>query len=237
MPKPPLKLLIVEDDADLAANLADHFTAQGHFVDIAADGKAGLHLAATENFDAILLDLMLPGIDGIELMRRLREEIGRTTPILVISARDTVAERVAGLAAGADDYLVKPFALAEAEARVLALVRRARQTVAKTRIRCADLVYDSASLRAAYRGRPLDLAPIPLRILEMLMRASPRVVRRGELERALWGNAPPPSDALRSHLYALRSTLAAAGAPDATIETVRGVGWRLAASPADAATD
>jgi DNA-binding response OmpR family regulator len=159
MPQPPLKLLIVEDDVDLGANLCDHFTARGHYVDLAADGKAGLHLAATENFDAILLDLMLPGLDGIELIHRLREEIGRTTPILVISARDTVSERIAGLEAGADDYLVKPFALAEAEARMLALVRRARQTVAKSRLCIGQLVYDNVILRAAWAGRPIDLAP------------------------------------------------------------------------------
>lgn len=235
-PHPPLKLLVVEDDTDLGANVCDHFTARGHFVDVASDGKAGLHLAATENFDAILLDLMLPGLDGIELIRRLREEIGRATPILVISARDTVADRIAGLEAGADDYLVKPFALAEAEARVQALVRRARQAVAKSRLRIGNLVYDSVSLRAAWAGRPLDLAPIPLRILEMLMRAAPRVLRRGELERALWGATPTASDALRSHLYSLRSALEAAGAPVTLIETVRGTGWRLAVPIADGAS-
>lgn len=231
MPKPPLKLLVIEDDPDLAANLVDHFTQHGHIVDAAADGKTGLHLAATENFDAIVLDMILPGLDGLELLHRLREDVGRATPVLVLSARDTVEERVAGLAAGADDYLVKPFALAELEARLLALVRRARSQVAQGRLKVADLVLDTASRRVARGARLIELAPIPLKILEILMRASPRVVRRGELERALWGTAPPLSDALRSHLHQLRQAIEQEGEP-MLLETVRSVGWRIAA-PAD----
>lgn len=232
MKETPLKLLVIEDDPDLAANLVDHFVQRGHIADTAGDGKTGLHLAATENFDAIILDLILPSLDGLELLRRLREDVGRATPVLVLSARDTIEERVAGLSAGADDYLVKPFALAELEARVAALVRRARAEVAQSRIRIADLVLDSASRRVARGKRVIDLAPIPFRILELLMRASPRVVRRGEIERAIWGGVPPPSDALRSHLHQLRLAIEREGeAP--LIRTVRGLGWRLAA-PDDA---
>lgn len=228
MPTSPLKLLVIEDDPDLAANLVDHFTQRGHFVDSAADGKTGLHLAASENFDAIVLDLILPGLDGIELLHHLREDVGRATPVLVLSARDTLEERILGLAAGADDYLIKPFALAELEARVMALVRRARSLVAHGRLKVADLVFDTASRRVARGMRRIELAPIPLKILEMLMRASPRVVRRGELERLLWGGTPPPSDALRSHLHQLRQAIEHPG-ESPLLETVRGVGWRLAA--------
>ncbi|MFN3883699.1 MAG: response regulator transcription factor [Rhodocyclaceae bacterium] len=223
-----MKLLVIEDDPDLAANLVDHLSQRGHFVDAAADGKTGLHLAATENFDAIVLDLILPALDGLELLRRLREDVGRATPVLVLSARDTVEDRIAGLTAGADDYLVKPFALAELEVRLLALVRRARSLVGQGRLKVADLVFDAASRRVARGKRVIELAPIPLKILETLMRASPRVVRRGELERLLWGGAPPPSDALRSHLHQLRQAIEQTGEPT-LLETVRGVGWRLVA--------
>ena len=223
----PLKILVVEDNPDLAADLVDYFAACGHLVDSAGDGLTGLHLASTQRFDVLLLDLILPGMDGITLCRRLREEVGRTTPILILTARDTLDDKIAGLEAGADDYLIKPFALREVAVRIQALARRARAAVAQGRLRVADLSLDTATLRVSRGGRDLTLPPIPLRMLEVLMRATPRVITRDEMERAIWGNAPPDSDALRSHLHLLR---AAIDKPFDVplLHTLRGIGWALA---------
>ncbi len=236
---PPLKILVVEDNPDLAANLVDYLEARGHLVDAAGDGISGLHLASTQGFDVILLDLILPGMDGIALCRRLREEAGKATPILMLTARDTLEDKIAGLEAGADDYLVKPFALREVAARIQALARRASATVAQGELRVADLCFDTATLRVTRGGREIPLPPIPLRMLETLLRASPRVLGREEMERAIWRDAPPDSDALRSHLHLLR---AAIDKPfdRPLLRTLRGLGWQIVAPepaiPADHGT-
>ena len=223
----PLKILVVEDNPDLAANLVDYLTAKGNLVDAAGDGIAGLHLASSQSFDVILLDLILPGLDGMALCRRLREEVGKATPILMLTARDTLDDKIAGLEAGADDYLVKPFALREVAARIQALVRRAQAAVAQGELCVADLCFDTATLRVTRAGRDIALPPIPLRMLEVLLRASPRVLGREEMEHAIWGDSPPDSDALRSHLHLLR---AAIDKPfdRPLLRTLRGLGWQIA---------
>ncbi len=232
--KAPLKILVVEDNPDLAANLVDYLAARGHLVDAAGDGLTGLHLASTQNFDVILLDLILPGMDGVALCRRLRKEVGKATPILMLTARDTLDDRIAGLDAGADDYLVKPFALREVAARVQALARRARASVAQGQLRVADLTFDTVTFRVTRGGRDIALPPIPLRMLEALMRASPRVLDREELERGVWGDAPPESDALRTHMHLLRTAI---DKPfdRPLLRTLRGIGWQIA--PPDTPTD
>lgn len=230
LPSSPLKILIVEDNPDLAANLVDYLEARGFLVDTANDGLVGLHLARTQDFDVILLDLILPGLDGLSLCRHLRETVGTTTPILMLTARDTLDDKVAGLEAGADDYLIKPFALREVAARIEALARRARAAVAPGELRVADLVFDPATLRVSRAGRNIVLPPIPLRLLEILMRASPRVLNRTELERNVWGDAPPDSDALRTHMHFLRTAI---DKPfnQPLLHTLRGLGWQLSATP------
>lgn len=226
----PLKILVVEDNPDLAANLADYLEARGCVVDIAGDGLTGLHLAGTQIFDVILLDLILPGLDGLALCRHLRETAGKSTPLIMLTARDTLDDKVAGLEAGADDYLVKPFALREVVARIQALTRRAQFAVVPSELRVADLAFDPATLQVSRAGRLIELPPIPLRMLEALMRASPRVVGRAELERGIWGDAPPDSDALRTHLHLLRSAI---DKPfdQPLLHTLRGIGWQLAPRP------
>src|SRR5512135_3648300 len=202
-----MNILLIEDNRDLALNVFDYFEAKGHTLDLAADGLSGLHLAASNSYDVIILDLMLPGIDGLTLCRRLREG-GRHTPVLMLTARDSLDDKIAGLEAGADDYVVKPFALREVEARLHALVRRAQ--VARegpSLLQVGDLSFDPATLKVVRGDRSVELPPIPLKILEMLMRNAPRVLHREELERAIWGDSPPNSDALRAHLHILRSTV------------------------------
>jgi DNA-binding response OmpR family regulator len=224
---PSLKVLVIEDDPDLAANLVDFLAARGHRVDAAGDGLTGMHLATAHDFDVIVLDIILPGLDGLTLCRRLREDTGDLTPVLMLTARDTLEDKVAGLEAGADDYLVKPFALREVEARLRALARRASAAFAHGELRIADLSFDPRSLKVTRADMDIVLPPIPLRLLEALMRGSPKVMSREELEHAAWGDAPPDSDALRAHLHILRN---AVDKPFASplIRTLRGLGWQIA---------
>ena len=227
----PLRILVIEDNPDLAANVCDFLEAKGHVVDVAGDGLTGLHLAVTKDFDVIVLDIVLPGLDGLTLCRKFREEARRTTPVLMLTARDALDDRVAGLKCGADDYVLKPFALRELEARLKALVRRSSSALTPTVLRVGDLEYDPALLRVRRGEREIVLPPIPLKLLEALMRAAPRVVRREELERAVWGDAPPDSDALRTHMHTVRSAVDAPG-DTPLVHTLRGVGYRMMAPDA-----
>lgn len=220
------RVLIVEDNADILANLYGYLEPLGYTLDSARDGFAGLALAADLNHDAIVLDLMLPGLDGIELCRRLREELRRDTPVLMLTARDTVEDKVLGLRSGADDYLVKPFSLAELDARLQALVRRSRGHMPGALLSVGALRFDPTTYEATRGGRRLDLSPMGYRILAALMRASPAIVTREVLERELWGDERPVSDALRTHIHAVRQTLDKRFAQPMLI-TIPSVGYRL----------
>ncbi|HTY99913.1 MAG TPA: response regulator transcription factor [Rhodocyclaceae bacterium] len=227
----PLRILVVEDNGDLAANLVDYFEAKGHLVDAAGDGLTGLRLATAQVYDVIVLDLVLPGLDGVSLCRRLRQEAGRTVPVLMLTARDALEDKITGLEAGADDYVVKPFALREVEARIRALARRAQGTSPRQRLQVGDLAFDTATFQVSRGEHAIELPPIPLKLLETLLRASPRVLAREELERAVWGDAPPDSDALRAHLHVLRSALDKPFVKP-LLHTLRGLGWQIADSDA-----
>jgi DNA-binding response OmpR family regulator len=220
-------ILVIEDNPDLVANLYDYLEPKGYVLDAAYDARTGLQFASEKNFDAIVLDLTLPGLDGLELCRQLRES-GSNTPVLMLTARDTLDAKLEGFAAGADDYLVKPFALQELEARLRALIRRARCDHEHEVLRVADLVFDPATLSVQRAGQSITLPPIPLKILALLIRQSPRVVPRRELERRIWGNERPDSDSLRTHLHVLRSAI---DKPFEThlLRTVHGMGYQLAA--------
>jgi len=222
----PLRILVVEDNPDLAANLVDYLEAKGHLTDTTGDGISGLHLATRNSYDVIILDLVLPGLDGVSLCRRLREDVGKLTPILMLTARDTLEDKIAGLEAGADDYVVKPFELRELAARIKALARRSQAASPRQKLQIGDLLFDTATFQIVRAGKVIELPPIPLRILETLMRASPRVLDRAELERAVWGDTPPDSDSLRAHLHVLRN---AVDKPfeKPLIHTLRGIGWQI----------
>lgn len=219
-------ILLVEDNPDIAALVGDHLEQAGFELDYAADGVTGLHLAVTEDFDAIILDLMLPGMDGIDICRKLRQEAGKDTPILMLTARDTLADKVAGLEAGADDYLVKPFELEELDARLKAMMRRASGDLTSQVLKVSDLQVDTGTLEVRRAGKRLNLTPIGFKLLTTLMKASPKLLSRRDLERAVWGDIAPDSDALRSHLYNLRKTI---DKPfdSALLHTVPGMGYRL----------
>jgi DNA-binding response OmpR family regulator len=224
-----MRLLLVEDQADLAANVADHLAGLGHDVQLCADGETAFSAARNGLFDMLILDVMLPRLDGLSVCRSLRQEGLEQLPILMLTARDSVADRVAGLDAGADDYLVKPFALAELEARVRALLRRVQPAanVVPDLLQVADLTFDPATLVTERSGQVLRLNPSTRRILQILLQNTQRVVTRQELEAALWGDSPPTGDVLRAHMYALR---VAVDKPfdRKLLHTVHGEGYRLA---------
>ena len=221
-----MHLLLIEDNPDLTGNLSDFFEARRHTVDIVHNGLSGLRFALENDYDVIVLDLMLPGMDGLEICARLRTS-GRTTPVLMLTARDTLANKLEGFGSGADDYLVKPFAMPELEARLIALARRGHGEAARSQLMVDDLKFDPENLRLERGGRRIELAPIPLRILDLLIRRSPGVVRRDEIERDIWADDPPDSDALRAHIHALRSAIDR-GSDTPLLHTIRGIGYQLA---------
>lgn len=219
-------VLLIEDHADLAATIGDELEARGYTVDFAADGASGLGLALSQHFDVIVLDLMLPKLDGIEVCRQLRtQRVG--TPILMLTARDQVADKIEGFDSGTDDYLVKPFDMNELAARIRALLRRSQGEVNESELRVADLVFDTGSLRVQRDGKRIELSPTCLRILRILMRESPNVVARDKLEQELWGDLLPDSDTLRSHMYNLRREI---DRPFQVklLQTLPGIGFRMA---------
>lgn len=230
-------LLLVEDNEDILANLYAFLEPLGYELDCARNGRTGLAMALGQHFDCIVLDIMLPGIDGISLCRELRDKHHKHTPIIMLTARDAVADRVQGLEAGADDYLVKPFALKELEARIRALLRRGRMSSGNTADggavwRYADLTFNSGEHWAERQGRRLRLSPTGFRILDELMRAAPGLVRREDLEHALWGDDPPEGSALRTHIHELRRELDKPFA-ESLLHTVPHVGYRLSTDPGD----
>lgn len=221
-----MKLLIVEDNNDLAANLGDFLELQGHIVDFAKDGVTGLQIASTGEFDAIILDIMLPGISGLEVCKQLRKVAKRATPILMLTAKDTVEDKLLGFDCGADDYLVKPFSLREVNARMLALERRAKNAVVEETLHVADLELDLGTLTVKRQGNVVKLTPVETRILEILMKKSPNLVTRQFLEAEIWGDFPPDSDTLRTHIHGLRAAIDK-DYKNKLLYTVRGLGFRI----------
>jgi len=223
-----MRILLVEDDRDLAENLQEYLEEKGHELGFAHDGLVGLHLAVSERWDIIILDIMLPGIDGLKLCERLRRDAGDATPVLMLTARDRLQDKIEGFQSGTDDYLVKPFAMQELEMRLEALYRRASSEVCGQVLTVGDLVANVKTLEIARAGRPIELTRVGRKILLHLMRASPALVSRAELEYAIWGHDQPFSDVLRSHMYTLRR---AVDQPfqQKLLHTVRGLGYRLIA--------
>ncbi len=201
-----MRILIIEDNRDIAANLGDFLSDRGHEVDYAYDGVTGLHLAIVQDFDAMILDLTLPGMDGLEVCRKLRTEARKETPVLMLTARDELSHKLEGFDSGADDYLVKPFELAEVDARLEVLKRRG-QRIRPRELKVGQLEFNLETLTVTREGKKIELNPIGLKLLERLMTASPAVVTRQELERHVWGEELPDSDSLRVHIHTLRSVI------------------------------
>jgi len=218
-----MRILIVEDDAALSNGLARILRSEGYAVDVAPRGELAIQAAAGERFDLVILDIGLPGIDGFEVVRRLRGE-GQRMPVLVLTARDKVDDRVHGLDLGADDYLVKPFAMPELVARVRALIRRS-QSQSGPRIEHGPLLLDSVARRAYLSGAPLELAAREWSVLEVLLARVERVVSKEAIIQAVasWGEELSPN-AIEVYVSRLRAKLEPAGV---RIRTVRGFGYML----------
>jgi two-component system OmpR family response regulator len=224
-----VRILVVEDEARLASLLQRGLAEEGHAVDLAADGEDALAWIDVSDYDAIVLDIMLPGIDGLEVCRRLRRQRVRT-PILLLTARDRVADRVAGLDAGADDYLVKPFAFAELTARLRALSRRPPETLDPV-LSAGEVRLDPASRRIWRGNEEVHLPNKEFRILEYLMRHPNRVLTRPMIAEHVWDyDFPNVTNVVDVHIRQLRRQLHDPY-PGGLIETVRGVGYRLCVDP------
>lgn len=221
-----MQILIIEDNRDILTNVLDYLTLKGYTVDCAQDGLTGLHMAVTVDYDLIVLDVMLPGLDGYQFCQRFRSDAGKDTPIIMLTARDALEDKLLGLKLGADDYLLKPFALSELVARIESILRRSRGGN-KKQLQVGDLIYELDTLHVSREGRPLKLNPIGLKLLAMLMQKSPAVIKRTVLEEALWGDDIPDSDSLRSHIHVLRQVI---DKPfkQPLLHTVHGIGYRLA---------
>lgn len=223
-----MRLLLVEDNQSLVASIFEYFEDRGHTLDAAPDGLTGLHLAAAHQFDAIVLDWMLPRLDGPTLVRRLRVDAGNRTPIIMLTARDELPDKLEGFRAGADDYLTKPFELAELEARLHALMARCSGSCRQDNVLVLeDLRLNLSTLETSRSNQAIRLYPACRKLLEVLMRASPAVVPRQRLEEVLWSDSLPDADLLRSHMYELRRAIDAPF-PVKLLHTVQRVGYRLA---------
>ena len=225
--------LIIEDNPDIVANLYGFLEPLGYTLDVAITGTAGVELAKASHHDVIVLDLELPGLDGVEVCRQLRKVHRLATPILMLTARDTVKDKLVGFEVGADDYLVKPFSMVELEARLKALVRRARNENVEHILEFGELRFDLSCGEVMRAGRKLALTPTGQKILEVLMRKAPAIIPRDVLLREIWGDDPPDSDALRTHIHALRQAM---DRPFVTpmLRTLPGSGYRLVNSDGEA---
>jgi DNA-binding response OmpR family regulator len=227
----PISVLLIEDNLDIAENICYFLESRKQSVDYAPDGEIGLRLACSNTYDVLIVDVMLPVMGGLELCRRFRSTAQGDTPILLLTARDELQDKLEGFGVGADDYLTKPFDLDELHARLLALARRAAGRT-KNVLDVGELHMDVRSMRVTRAGTPVELSPTGFKILHQLMISHPEIVFRDDLERSIWGDDRPDSDALRSHLFALRKAVDRPF-PHKMIETVHGIGLRLRCTDGD----
>jgi DNA-binding response OmpR family regulator len=220
-----MRILIIEDHHDLAANIGDFLEIQGHLVDFAVNGEQGLSLAISKKFDLIILDINLPKMDGFNVCEKLRNEYQSQVPVLMLTARAALADKIKGFKAGAWDYLVKPFALEELMLRINALALRKNSILSKT-LKLGPLVLDTTNWQVSRDAVPIVMHKACIQILELLMRSSPNVVPRKDIEYLLWGENPPDSNPLRTHMHELRRSLDKPFKYP-MIQTIRGIGYKL----------
>ena len=220
-----MRILLVEDDFNLAETLAEAITDQRYVVDVASDGESALDHIKTLDYDLLLLDVMLPDLNGIDLCQQLRSQ-GHQMPILMITALDTVSDKITGLDAGADDYIIKPVDLGELFARIRALLRRGSST--PPILEWGNLQFDPSTYEVSYSNQPIHLTPKEYSLLELLLRNGRKVLSRHAIIDSVWSlEDPPEEDTVKFHIRSLRKKLKAAGAAGDFIETVHGIGYRL----------
>ncbi|WP_422450263.1 MULTISPECIES: response regulator transcription factor [unclassified Endozoicomonas] len=225
-----MRILIVEDNADITASIADYLEFKGHQCDYAYDGMSGLNLATSHEYDLYIFDIAMPNMDGLELCQVLRGHRKDKTPVIFLTARDTLEDKLAGFASGADDYLVKPFELKELYARLEAISRRL--STHSSTLNLSDLTVNIDTQEVHRQGEKIQLSPNNFKLLRVLMEHYPAAVSRKTLEYQLWGDELPDSDSLRSHIYKLRQKIDKPfGQP--LIQTVPGWGFRMAQQEGD----
>jgi DNA-binding response OmpR family regulator len=221
-----MRILVVEDDQQLSEVLNEALSGCQYVVDLAQDGENAWHHARSESYDLVVLDVTLPKLDGLNLCRRLRSH-NLTTPVLMLTARDTLADKITGLDAGADDYMIKPFDLPELLARVRALLRRGQFT-SSSGLQWGELRMNSDTYEVFYQDTLVILTPKEYALLELLITSGRRVLSRpGIIDRIWAAQDSPTEETVKSHIKSLRSKLRLAGAPEDLIETVHGLGYRL----------
>lgn len=220
-----LYILVVEDQQSIAQNIADYMENKGHVLDFASQGDQALELVLTNHYDLVILDLNLPAMDGLEVCKQVRTQASHHVPIIMLTARDSIDDKISGFTLGTDDYLTKPFSLEELEVRCIALSRRYLLQTDHT-LTFDQLIIDRKSQQVTRAGIKLELHSMGYRILSILAEAYPQVVSRSRLSQKLWGDEPTESDALRSHIYQLRNIL---DKPYdyPMIKTMHGIGFRL----------
>ena len=221
------RILIVEDDRDLARNVLDYLELRGYVTDYAPDGYAAMQLLAANAYDLVVLDLVLPGIDGIAVCKRLRTELLKRTPVVMLTAKGDIDMKVTAFDFGADDYIVKPVALRELEARIRALIRRSSNELDNSVLVVGDLRFDTGTMRIERAGQLISLPPVPTRILALLMKHSPNVVHQQAIYREVWGDEGGDKHAMIVHMHTLRNVVDKAFERQ-LIHTVRGFGYRIA---------
>lgn len=231
-----LSILIVEDHSALAQNLAEYFDEELYQLDFASDGLTALHLLATNNYDVIVLDIMLPAVSGFEICRRIREDLQSSTPIIMMTAKDQIQDKETAFGVGADDYLVKPFALKELELRIHALARRRSGKLEKKKLRVSKIVYDprTFSLTVGEQG-PLNLSGMSAKIFETILKSYPNHVTYQELQQQVWGEREVDMNTIRTQTYTLRKLLTDIFGMS-LIRTIYGVGYQLATEELDSET-
>ena len=220
-----MKILIVDDNYDVSETIADYLELEGMTIDCAYHGEAAINLIQRNHYDVIIMDIMMPKLDGISATKKLREEYLCGAPILFLTAKDTLEDKVSAFEVGGDDYLLKPFAMQELTLRIRALASRgARQDIGT--LEFADISFDIRTEQATRNNKPLKLNKTQIKILKLLLKNAPGLVTKAEIIDSIWGDDPPDSDALRSHIYGLRIALDK-GFADSRLETVHGQGYRL----------
>ncbi|RCU51773.1 DNA-binding response regulator [Corallincola holothuriorum] len=223
---PKYAVLVVEDNQDIAIQLVDYLADKGLVVDYAADGKTALQLLAAQRYDIVVLDLMLPDMDGLSICNHIKQNLSTNIPVLMLTARDSLDEKVQGFGVGADDYLTKPFALQEMYVRCLALGKR-HQLHQQNTLTIGELEVNFHKHSATRAGQPLSLSSTDFTILKLLADAYPNAVSKRQLTEQIWGDEAPQTDVLRSHIYTLRNALDKPFSYP-MLKTLHGIGFRLA---------
>ncbi|HIF9316309.1 TPA: response regulator transcription factor [Photobacterium damselae] len=222
-----MKVLIVDDNHNIAETIADYLELEGMTIDCAYHGEAALNLVKENHYDVIIMDIMMPKLDGINAVKKLREEQFCNTPILFLTAKDQLEDKIAAFKAGGDDYLLKPFAMEELCLRLYALSNRGpRQDIGE--LKFADITINTRTDEVKRAETEIKLSRIQFKILKLLMRQAPSIVSRQEVIESIWGDETPSSDALRSHIYGLRNALDK-GFETSRLETIHGQGYRIKA--------